>query len=304
MEKNQLIQHYLTNYKSKIFMTKLSIQENDAYLMYVYEYEKEFDNFAKTFLHYLPFYVGNDDYFDSINEEDIELQLVKSSKYYRKRSTIIPHRTIETNGIYGELFLDFYLRIVRNRKLILTYASKRTFKSNDETKGFDNIVYFIDKNVINMCLCETKFVSGASNAKSKLIEDIKGIDDKRGHVSKEFINDYIQFVVEKGNEIDSNDKDKFKTFINDVNHELMNGNTDLISLLNKHNICVNFVFFAIFDSIKKEPEKLSDYYYEIYNQCACEVNKIGINMYRVEIVFIPTDNKPIEIKRKIEDEYA
>lgn len=176
MEVNQLVAHYKANYERKVFMTRLSHAMQNAYLMYIYDYPSELKNFADTFLAYLPFYIRNSDYFETVDEnEDIDTQLIARSKNMRKNSKIIPHRQIASDGIYGELFLDFYLRIVNGRKAVITYANKRSFDSNYESTGPDNIVYFLDENKkINICFCEAKFVAGAANAKNNLIEDIVG----------------------------------------------------------------------------------------------------------------------------------
>lgn len=304
MDYIKLITHYEKNYSSKIFMTKLMSNVQDFYIMYVYKYDEELENFSDTFLKYLPFYVRNEDYFTYLNEaDDLDKLLIDRSKTLRKNSKIIPHRTIATDGIYGELFLDFYLRIVNKRNAILTYANKRSFDSNYETTGPDNIVYFIDShNKINLCICEAKFVVGASNAKKCLIEDIVGNQSKKGHISKEYLNDYFQFIVEKGVNISVKDREIFKPFLADLNNQLDVGN-NFINVIVEHNICVNFMFFAIFDSTKKEPHKLIDYYNEIYEICKTKIYDLGIINYKIEIVFIPTDNDTMIIKQEMEKAY-
>ena len=311
MEIKDLITHYQNNLARKIFMTKLSAEMQNAYIMYVYDYAHELDNFADTFLKYLPFYVRNSDYFESIDQaQDIDLQLISRSKSMRRNSQVIPQRMIQVDGIYGELFLDFYLRIVNARNSVITYANKRPFGSNYESTGPDNIVYFIDADQnMNICLCETKFVGGAASAKNDLIEDIVGKpaapgkkDGKPAHVSTSFINNYFQFVVEKGYQIPEPDRSQFKTFFAELNSQLDQGN-EFISILIKHNVCVNFVFFAIFDSKQRTPDKLKDYYDEIYDQCKKNIATIGFSNYKIEVVFIPTENSTMEIKKAMEKSY-
>ena len=304
MEIGKIIDHYINNYSSKIFMTKLSIEDKSAYLMYIYEYEKELENFSETFLAYFPFYVRASDYFIALDENfDLDEQLRTRSKAIRKKSTVVPTRKPEISGIYGELFLDFYLRIINAKKLILTYANKRSFNTDNETTGPDNVVYYIDEdNKINVCMCEAKFVGGASNAKKDLLEDVSGTPTKMGHVTTEYLNDYFQFIVEKGFNVDSSDLMIFQTFLSDLNLELDNGN-NFVQILINHNICVNFIFFAIFDSKKRTPEKLLENYDEIYNRCELNVKDIGIKNYKIEIVFVPTENKTMTIKDEIEKAY-
>ena len=60
---------------------------------------------------------------------------------------------------------------------------------------------------------------------------------------------------------------------------------------------------AIFDSKKRTADLLEDYYKQIYDTCLSEIEKMDINNYKIEIVFIPTNNKPIDIKKEIEKFY-
>ena len=239
------------------------------------------------------------DYFSSLDENlDLDEQLKKRSKSIKEKSTVVPTRAPESSGIYGELFLDFYLRIINAKKLILTYANKRSFNTNNETTGPDNVVYYIDEsNCINVCLCEAKFVEGASNAKNALLEDVSGTSTKMGHVSAEYLNDYFQFIVEKGFNVELSDETIFRSFLFDLNGQLDNGN-NFVQILIEHDICVNFIFFAIFDSKKRRPEELEKYYEEIYNQCESNIQNIGIDNYKIEIVFVPTENL---LERALED---
>lgn len=311
MDINRLIAHYQSNYAHKIFLTRLTNPVQNAYIMYIYDYNQEMDNFADTFLKYLPFYVRNSDYFEVIDESgDVDAQLANKSKSMRRNSKVIPQRKIDSDGIYGELFLDFYLRIVSARNAVITYANKRSFASNYESTGPDNIVYYIDTDGnINICICEAKFVGGAANAKSNLIEDIIGKpaspgkkDGKPAHISTSYLNDYFQFVVEKGYYIPEPDKSLFKSFFIDLNGQLDNGN-NFVSILVQHNVCVNFVFFAIFDSKQRTPDKLKNHYDEIYSQCEQSIKTIGFSNYKIEIVFVPTENSTMDIKRTMEASY-
>ena len=311
MDIDRLIAHYQSNYAHKVFLTKLSDEKQNAYIMYIHDYNQELDDFADTFLKYLPFYVRNSDYFKAIDEfGDVDIQLADRSKSMRRNSRVIPQRKIDSDGIYGELFLDFYLRIVSARNAVITYANKRSFSSNYESTGPDNIVYYTDTNgKINICLCEAKFVGGAANAKKDLIEDIVGKpaspeknDGKPAHITTSYLNDYFQFVVEKGYHIPEPDRSVFKAFFEDLNGQLDNGN-NFVSILIQHNVCVNFVFFAIFDSKQRVPEKLKDHYDDIYNQCEQSVKTIGFSNYKIEIVFVPTENSTMDIKRAMEKSY-
>lgn len=56
-----LISYYANGNAKKIFMTKLNGKKGDAYIMYLHNYASELEDFADTFLKYLPFYVRNSD---------------------------------------------------------------------------------------------------------------------------------------------------------------------------------------------------------------------------------------------------
>ena len=111
-----------------------------------------------------------------------------------------------------------------------------------------------------------------------------------------------QFIVEKGSNISESDKKVFRPFLSDLNSQLDNGN-DFLSVIINHNVCVNFIFFAIFDSTKKFPDNLKDHYTEIYENCKTNVEKIGVKNYKIEIVFIPTTNNTMTIKQAMEKAY-
>ena len=302
---DDLISYYAKGNAKKIYFTKLNGTIGDAYIMYLHNYSSELEDFADTFLKYLPFYVRNSDQLITIDETgDIDAQLIARSKRMRKDSRIIPHRTVSTDGIYGELFLDMYLRIIKNRKAVITYASRRPFSSNYESTGPDNIVYYIDESdQMNICLCEAKFVEGAAGSKNALMKDILGEPGVPGHVSASYLNSYFEFIVEKGDSILQKDRDRFKLFFRDLNAELDNGN-DFLSVLIKYNICVNFVFFAVFDSTKRIPTDLEVHYDEIYKACEMQIKGMSVTNYKIEIVFIPTENKTMKLKEEMEKSYA
>ena len=93
MEVNQLVAHYKANYERKVFMTRLSHAMQNAYLMYIYDYPSELKNFADTFLAYLPFYIRNSDYF-----ETVEISPAKDKLKILKRPDGI--KPYERNRVY------------------------------------------------------------------------------------------------------------------------------------------------------------------------------------------------------------
>lgn len=296
-------QHYIDNHKKKLFATRIVSITCEYYILYCYNYNFELENFKNEFLYYLPYYVGNDDLLRTIDiTMDIDEQMKKRSKIVRKDSTIIPKRLIKNDGIYGELFLDFYLRIVKERNLIITYASKKDFKSKCEATGIDSVVYYIEDGKLNICFCEAKFVASAGSAKTKLKSDIEGDKENTGHISEEFINDYIQFIIEKGVNLSSEEKDRFSAFLKKLNNELYN-KKKFLDVLISENICINFIFFAIFKNFKKNPDDLGQHYNDIKNSALARINSLNITNYKIEIVFIPTNNESTIIKEEIEKNY-
>lgn len=300
---NEIKQHYINNHKQKIFATKVVSSTCEYYILYNYDYNYELENFKNEFLYYLPYYVSNDDQLRTIDLTiDIDQQMEIRSKKVRRDSTLIPKRLIRNDGIYGELFLDFYLRIVRERNLIITYASKKEFKTRGEAKGIDTVAYYIDNDKLNICFSEAKFVGDASTAKTALKSDIEGNTEHIGHLTEDYINSYMQFIVEKGLNLSPNEKIKFSTFLNELNGELYNEKKFLDILINE-DICINFIFFAIFKSSQKKPEDLELHYNEIKSSASEKISSLNIKNYKIEIVFIPTDNTSMIIKKEIEKNY-
>lgn len=85
MDYSLLISHYYNNYKSKVFLTELTATGSAFYIMFIYDYDNEIENFSQTFLKYLPFYVRNADYFSAIdNTVNIDNLLESRSKSLRK----------------------------------------------------------------------------------------------------------------------------------------------------------------------------------------------------------------------------
>jgi len=318
MEKSKLIEYFDLNFKFRIFEKQLNFNRQQYYILYQYDYHNELKSFKETFLYYLPFYVQNDDMLEMVdgsNDTFISSDLIKKSKWIWENSIIMPHRKAASNGIFGELFLDFFLRVVKKRKLIMTYASKREFNSNMETKGLDNVAYSFDENgQMHIYFCEAKFLETRTAVETQLIEDIIGAKEikdsngeickkeKIGHVTKDFLNKYIQFIVEKGDAIETKYREVFKEYLNYVNKNLSKG-VDFVTILNKFGICVDFIFFAEFCCKKKDPAKFKKEYCAIYKECQNQVSVIGLEETNIEIVFIPIDNKSMTVKNEICKQY-
>ena len=204
LDLKDLESYFEAEHKNKIFCTKLCVDNKKFCILYDYSKKDEIEKFVSNFTEYLPYYVYNADSLESIDPKGgIGKRLAETSKTCWNGPTV-PKRDLKVNGIFGEVFLDFYERIVKKGKLASTYASRRNFKSRSENKGFDNVLFAINNDEIEFVFAESKFVADKSGAKSALVSDITGKPATKdnpevvGHLTLDFMNDYITFVVEKG----------------------------------------------------------------------------------------------------------
>ena len=216
---------------------------------------------------------------------------------------------MKVNGIFGEVFLDFYERIIKKDKLASTYASRRDFRDNTENKSFDNVLFKINDGEIEFVFAESKFVTDKGSAQRSLIEDIKGKPASngkkavQGHLTIEFMNDYITFVVDKNAFFSDNDKRLLKPFFKELNDVLVNKNEDFISFLIEKDVKINCVFLAVFKNSSVKPEDYISTYDAIEAETKQHLDAIGFKNYSVEIVFIPTFSESMEIKGAIDKYY-
>lgn len=309
LDLKDLESYFEAEHKNKIFCTKLCVDNKKFCILYDYSKKDEIEKFVSNFTEYLPYYVYNADSLESIDsQENLGKRLAEISKMCWHGPTV-PKRNLKVNGIFGEVFLDFYARIVKKAKLASTYASRRDFKSKSENKGFDNVLFSINNNEIEFVFAESKFVVNKSSATSALLSDITGtpaIKDKPevvGHLTLDFMNDYITFVVEKGAFFSDSDKMLLKPFFKELNDVLMNKGGDFISFLIEKEVKVNCVFFAIFECASTT---LSDYisaYNKIESTAKSYLENMGLKKYGIEIVFIPTHASSMEIKGAINGYY-
>lgn len=309
MKINNLSQYYFDEHKDKIFRTRLCVEGKCFDILYNYDKKDEIQKFLTNFTEYLPYYVSNSDLLEAADFKDnIGAKLSELSKRYWGGPNI-PDRDYKMNGIFGELFLDFYERIVKNSKLACTYVSRRNFNSDGESTGFDNVLFRVTNDGVEPVFAEAKFVATKSSAKSALIEDIKGKPakgnqkEKIGHLTFNFLNDYITFVVEKQAFFSDEDKNILKPFFSKLNNVLMNGDGNFISFLIENDICVNCVFFAIFTDPHTSPMDYINAYDEIETEAKQHLEKMGFHNYNIEIVFIPTFSDSVDIKRAIDEFY-
>lgn len=305
----KLEKYFSTEHEKKIFCTKLCVEGKCFDILYDYDKRDEIDNFVSNFSEYLPYYVYNADTLEWIDTEgDVSTKLKEISKKCWNGPNV-PSRDKNVNGIFGEVFLDFYERIVKKAKLACTYASRRDFNSNNENRGFDNVLFSINNNNIEFVFAESKFVIDKSTASSALVKDIKGepaSGDKKavvGHLTKDYMNDYITFVVEKNSYFSDLDKELLKPFIRNLNDVLINQNGNFIDFLINNDVRVNCVFFAIFKNQSINPTDYIDAYDCIYSEAEKHLKDIGFKNYSIEIVFIPTKSRSTEIKGAIYEYY-
>ena len=304
MDINTLLGHYNTYYKGRIFHTRLSIDSKNSAIMYTHDQIDEIGNFVEKFSKYFPFYVWNEDQLEMLSENYIDSELNRASGICWDDKVVVPHRHTAVNGIYGEVFLDYYERIIKGNKLVCTFAGKRPFKSNYEATGFDNVHYILGNSGIEFVFSEAKFVVDSSSATNELIKDISGKNTtSNGHLSKEFLNEYISFVVQTAAYFSSVERAQLKSFFSQLNNILVNGNKDFVQYLIDESIKVNCVFFAIFQSSKTTPDQLVDKYNSINEEAKQKLDSMGISNYSIEIVFLPTHNTSMAIKGAIDEHY-
>lgn len=310
-----LIKHFKINHETKVFFSRLSLTNGKPGIMYLHDTEHELQNFKNSFGYYLPIYVENEDNIETMNfDNDIDLALEYYSKVTWKDSKIIPHRETNVNGIYGELFLNIYMHIVLGINSLISYASKRSFYTNSETRGIDSIEYAYNSDKIELYLCEAKFVFDKNAAKSELLKDINGCKSNSesgmmislAHLSKKYLDDYFSFVLKKDISCPNKEKIIIKKFFKEINLEINSRNNPkkFTDILIEKQIKVHFICFAIFCSSENSPDSLSPIYDELIEAINRQFKTIGISNFESEIVFVPTENSSVTIKKEIDSFYA
>jgi hypothetical protein len=310
-----IIEYFKDNHVSKVFFTKLSLSSGNPGIMYLHNTSDELLNFKDSFCHYLPIYVKNEDNIETMDfSEDINSKLELYSKRIWKESKVMAHRNTNVNGIYGELFLDIYLTVVSKIKLLISYASKRSFNSNFESKGIDSIGYLFNGATIELYLSEAKFVNDKYTAKTELLNDIvnghsKVVDGKiitsMAHLTKEFLDDYFGFVLEKDISCPNTDRVKIKKIFDEFNEEInkVKDPKTFLDLIIEKGIRINFFCFAIFQASEDHPDALKTIFDDLIASIENQFNTIGISNYSTEVIFIPTLNTSMTIKREIDSFY-
>lgn len=316
MDKNYEIFMRLRSYYEKhcaplVFFGEQKLENNEFCKMYFLDTtsEKELNNYKKVFQEYLFLYVRNYDtlvQFDNLesecDEENISNALyVNGKKIWEQGSLIITSNPI-TLGIYGELFDEFYLNIVKKENILLTYSTKNSFNTRN-IKGCDTIGAIWENDNLTLILSECKFYTDIKNASDSLIDDILGSQKEKSHVSREYINRYLNFVADKPHSIFSNNDDNKKiiSVYEKINHDILNIQNDVtaIDILNKYKVKIRFDFFAIYSDNAYTPKEREQYYKNIIDAFNKQIIDTGIENYSMEVIFIPTKNSSPEVKRSM-----
>lgn len=305
MEKNniEILQDYYKRVCAPLIFINEFILENCCRAkVYLYDFKKEeeLNNFKKVFQEYIPFYVKN---FDRISrykltesDEDISKLLISKARHIKKTENILPDRQIRMNGIYGEVYNDFYVRNVLQNERLITYLSRRSYeRPNSENQGIDIVACSIKGENIEVVFSEAKFVTDINKAGIKLKDDVKS------HVDKEYINNFLQFVMQKQGEVVNERKIEINNKINEFNDLMEDEDIKFIEALNRMNFSVKFIFFAIFNNEIRETVIYENKIKEIIEEFNSKVKETGINDYSIEVVFIPTFNSSMELKNKMEE---
>ena len=132
----RLRKYYEQHCAPLIFYGEQKLENSDYCKMYFLDTtsEKELKNYKKVFQEYLFLYVRNYDTlfsFDNLKDEDDESRIstalyLNGKKIWSDQSLIATSNPI-TLGIYGELFDEFYLNIVKKRKYSINLFNKKFF---------------------------------------------------------------------------------------------------------------------------------------------------------------------------------
>lgn len=310
-----LIQYFKDYHVNKVFFKRLSLTSGNPGIMYLYNTSNELQSFKNSFSLYLPIYVRNEDNLETMDfVADVDAKLELYSRRIWNESKVMAHRSTNINGIYGELFLDIYMKVVSKIKLLISYASKRTFNSNFESKGIDSLGYTFSGGQIELYLSEAKFVLDKNAVKTELLNDIvnghstivDGITKTSlAHLTKEFLDDYFGFVLEKDISCPNADRVQIKTIFDEFNKEInkVSGRKAFTEILIDKKIKVHFICFAIFQAKENHPDNLAAIYDDLIISIKNQFTSIGISNFSSEIVFVPTLNSSMTIKKEIDSFY-
>jgi len=297
--------YYNDNCKSLIFVGEKLLSQNNKCKMYFCDVDlnQEKENYRKVFQEYLALYVRNYDllkYYDKIKESETEEEISKALIYYGNdlwnNTVLLTTTTPETLGIYGEALNDFYLNIVKNENILITYSTKRGYGERN-IKGVDIVACNWKNDNLVLIFSECKFVESIYKASNGLYNDIKGTQYELAHISKDYINGYSTYIVDNAHSIfaENDNLDKIIDTLDKLNSKVING-CKAIDAFNELNIKIQFNFFAIYYDDKYIPDERKIMFEKVYNAFNENVKLTGIKNYDMEIVYIPIKNTSSVVK--------
>lgn len=285
-----------------IFINETNLENNKNAKVYLYDFkdEEELYNFKKVFQEYLPFYVRNFDrisrYKITANDEEIGKMLLEKAKEIKFSSGSIPNRGTNIDGIYGEIYNDFYIRNVIDKDRLVSYLSRRSYeRPRGENEGIDIVGCSLKDDKVEISFSEAKFMTDIYSAKDNLISDTET------HLDKEFINGFMNFVLQRQGDLINERTEIINEKINEFNDIKEDTGLSFIEVLNKLQFSVRFIYFAIFNNKHRDIVFYEEKIKEIINSFNSHIEKTDINNYEIEVVFIPTFNTSMTLKDKMEE---
>ena len=306
----KLKKYYDENCKKLVFIGEQNLEKNHNCKMYFLDVsvKQELLNYQKLFQEYLLFYIRNRDllsYYNNIicaeTDNQISEALMKEGKIIHDNTGLYPQADVKKMGLYGELFDDFYINIVKSEEVITTYSIRSSF-NHPNVKGVDIIGATIVNDEFELIFSEAKFINSISSASNNLCKDILGDDKFIGHVTKSYINEYTSFFLNKSHSVffDDNLGNIIMEKINELNRLIIQESLSPIEAINKLNIKIRFDFFAIYHDTNYVIENRKQFFDKIIDAFNQNIKATEINKYDIEIIFIPTKNQSVDIKEAFE----
>ena len=297
----ELKRYFSLNCKNLVFSNEMTLENDVRAKMYYVKADEitEKNNYKKIFQEYLLLYARSYEklrYFKR-ESDDLSVDLINYGKDTWNNDGIIIKGDINSAGIFGELFNEFYLNIVKNENILLTYSSRRGFAEKN-VKGVDVVGCTCENKMLTLIYSESKFVQSAYDAQKYLRDDIKGKPTELSHITSEYINEFSSFLIDKNHSLYDDSTENMNIIINTIdliNDKIYNRETP-IAIFNELEVKIRFVFFAIYTDTKFTVLERENYYNNILLDFNEQIVKTGIEKYEIEIVFIPILNKSKEIK--------
>ena len=243
-------------------------------------------------MEYLPFYASS----------EVSIQRYSDiSSYYLEQKSFSLWRSLRidnpNSGIFGELFLDFYARVCNDDSDVLYgFAARRSYRSRGENKGVDYFGYSTKGGHGKIIFGEAKFVKNSLSAQKELISDIQN------HVKDIELNSFCGFALQKVDSGNIQLKDANIT-IDKLNDKMFCEDKTFICAANELGVSVHMIFFAIFQPEKDDYGFLRERFCRINTEATDAAGEVSLNNFSYEVVFIPVDNVPMDIRKKIIEYY-